>query len=180
MRGEAQNVLILLQTSRCLYNLDELFLKKVLMQVINSTVFVKKIHLPPPQILIAYSRTMFKNDKRHLSQCKLWPQTPWGTCNKKGCGFFLFWCIYFPSSFKCCQLLSSHSNCCSTYFSDYSLQLPFEITNKYCLIFATAAPHKQVHRQKRGKRENDGHAMKWVIFLLVLTVIWWLHYKDSV
>lgn len=43
MRGEAQNALILLQTSRYLlkYNSDELLLKIVLMQVINLTVLSK-------------------------------------------------------------------------------------------------------------------------------------------
>lgn len=50
MKGEAKNVLILLQVSRCLYNLDELFLKIVLKQVINLTGFVKKISLPNPDI----------------------------------------------------------------------------------------------------------------------------------
>lgn len=51
MRGEAQDALILLQTSRYLlkYNFDELLLKIVLMQVINLTV-LSKSGSPPTDI----------------------------------------------------------------------------------------------------------------------------------
>lgn len=106
MRGEAQNALILLQTSRYLlkYNSDELLLKIVLMQVINLTVLSKSA-FPPQQILIliAYTRTAFKNDKRHFTQCRLWPLTSWTTCSKKLFFFnvFLTYLIILIITNKC-------------------------------------------------------------------------------
>lgn len=60
MKEEAQILLMLLQTLRCPHNLDELFLKTVLMQVINFTFLVKKIRPNPRRCCLLTVGLCFK------------------------------------------------------------------------------------------------------------------------
>lgn len=132
------------------------------MQVIKLTFFLSKtgILLPSsPLILIAYSRNMFKNDKRHFSQCRLRPLTSWGTCVN------LFVCFCLHVSFP--PLLSAVSYTAPTVIAVLLISLitfcsyvfKAQIIVDFCNS-STSQASTQLKNKIGGRIENDGHTMK--------------------